>query len=868
MTDFRETHLWRSAFEERNEAPEPAERRAALKRAYLAMREHAALLANEIGRDMPTKLTVHDVSHLDALWELASDVGGAEVELTPAEGFVLGGAILIHDLGLGIAAYPEGRAALECGADWTDALASVVRDALGRFPTALELEQATAAQRDEALELLLRRRHAEHAARLGLTWWSLDGEERMHLIAEHALRDAYGTSIGRVAASHWWSIERVRTDLDTRLNPLPDYPAAWTADLLKLACLLRLADAIHIDSRRAPRFLMALRRPDRVAALHWTFQSKLLRPVVKGDRVRFASGSIFGRAEASAWWLGLDLVQQADRELRLVDDLLADLDRTRFAARGVLGADAPAVFARHVRTEGWTPVAATLKVGDVAGLIDRMGGAQLYGDRPDVPLRELLQNAADAIRARRIVEDRAARWGEVRVELGGPVDDRFVDVRDVGVGMSPRTLSTTLLDFGRSTWSSSDVIVEHPGLAGKGFQSTGRFGIGFFSVLMWGDGVRVTTRRMQDGTNETTVLELLDGASSRPLLRPADPAERLIEAGTAVRVAVTRVKPPAHRAQQRIFTPPVPLATVLLTGAAPEAQDLANLCSALAPTASVSINACVDGVTLGAVEADDWMTLEPDALLKRCARRPDGRRTYAGFSDKHRLRELRNADHQLVGRALLTDTGTGIVTVGGFRAADVPVIDGVLLGGHPNLARNHATPLVERDAFLAWLAEQGELLARQQAEPWHIRVAATLLAYDLPLPDLPLCQDDSGLPLRQSEIVEWAEEEDVVPVLAGDELEGWLINNGFQEGRVDEISIDRSFLSWGDQRPIDFSAYSLPAPTGDPQVESLVEQAVAKAWKLPGPLSALRDEITIGTFDDNDEDVEVLPERIYRRDNG
>jgi HSP90 family molecular chaperone len=54
-----------------------------------------------------------------------------------------------------------------------------------------------------------------------------------------------------------------------------------------------------------------------------------------------------------------------------------------------------------VKTQGWTPVDARVHVSDVPSLIAQIGGAQLYRKDPSVPLRELIQNAADAVRARR-----------------------------------------------------------------------------------------------------------------------------------------------------------------------------------------------------------------------------------------------------------------------------------------------------------------------------------------------------------------------------------------------------------------------------------------------------------------------------------
>src|SRR5438876_6312018 len=79
---------------------------------------------------------------------------------------------------------------------------------------------------------------------------------------------------------------------------------------------------------------------------------------------------------------------------------------------------------------------------------------------------------------------------------------------------------------------------ELPGLPSSGFQSSGKYGIGFFSLFMWGNHVRVTSRRYTDATRDTRVLEFVKGLGSRPILRKAEEQDCLMEGGTAVRIWV------------------------------------------------------------------------------------------------------------------------------------------------------------------------------------------------------------------------------------------------------------------------------------------------------------------------------------------
>src|ERR1017187_3437160 len=62
----------------------------------------------------------------------------------------------------------------------------------------------------------------------------------------------------------------------------------------------------------------------------------------------------------------------------------------------------------------------------------------------------------------------------------------WLHVEDDGIGMSERTITTSLLDFGKSFWISDAVMQEFSGLIAKGLSATGRFDVGFFSVFVLG----------------------------------------------------------------------------------------------------------------------------------------------------------------------------------------------------------------------------------------------------------------------------------------------------------------------------------------------------------------------------------------------
>jgi hypothetical protein len=818
------------------------------------------MLAREIARDMMS-LTVHDETHLDALWEIAGDIAGEDVELNPLEAFVFGAAVLVHDLGLGVAAYPGGVAELRSGEAWRDALAVALRGRLGRFPKAEELVSPEPEEQDLALQILLRRRHATQAEKLGLVRWIADDGEEHHLLGAQDLRRAYGALIGEIAGSHWRELEDLRAQLDRTVNPPAGYPAHWTIDVLKLACLLRVADAVHIDARRAPTFLRVLRRPTGVSRLHWLFQGRLLRPVVVHDRIRFNSGEDFSRADARAWWVGFDLIRSADRELREVDDLLADLGRQRFRARGVMGADDPERLARFVRTQGWTPVDASLRVSDVKGLIERLGGAALYGNDPSVPLRELIQNATDAVLARRALQGRPVDWGEITVTIGSEPDGAaFVEVADTGVGMSVQTLTTTLLDFGSSLWHSPDLVDVHPGLAATGYEATGRFGIGFFSVLMWGDRVQVTSRRMQDGIGATRVLELVEGVQSRPLLRSATEQERLIDGGTAVKVRLQ------ERESQALESDEVWSA---LSGRS-SLDTVVSVVQWLAPTLAVNVGVRAGDRHEAVVGGADWSTIPGEQLLARCYAHGAGTKrvrglTYSPRRDKAvagRLRVIHNRSGEPVARICVHSHGFAVVTVGGFRADQVYRMAGVVLGDAPNLARNRATPMVEAEAFKEWLTEQGELVAAEDPMPWHVNLALTLLEYDCPIGDLPICLDGEGMPVKRDRVAQYASQHDEVWITSDFDPVSWLFEGGYAAEGISEIDFTEDFFDLS-RASLGFVAFGMPAPPANvaADIEGILRDVVAREWGVPS-LETQRGDLVVGVF--RGEEIEIPADAYVR----
>jgi hypothetical protein len=715
MEVFEGTKLWIRGLAERPNDLDK-EVRDRLRSAFFDIRNRAGHLAGEIPRDLPW-LTVHDLSHIDALWEMADLVVGDDLLdadqpfVTPAEAFVLGIAFVVHDLAHSRRAIPLADDELRATTGYRDIVAQLLSDRLGRPASKKEIQASNAGIHNEALGLYLRANHAILATQLPLSSWNSGDGPPQFLIQDEEIRRSFGEVAGKIAASHWMGTTELPSIFNTVMGAPGWLPPQWSCDPLKLACIIRCADAIHLDARRAPAFLRALRLPVDESYIHWDFQGRLYRPRREHDRLIFSSNSSFPQTNAESWWKCYEVVSGVSRELWSVDTLLAEHRAFKFAVRSVAGVEDVRLFSRYVKTEAWVPVDAQIKVSDVASLVERLGGKELYGDNVTVPLRELIQNGSDAVLARRELVGPLQGSECVKVTLMEREGQWILEVSDTGVGMSEEEMCGPLLDFGKSFWRSDQVRGRLPGLRASSFNPTGRYGIGFFSVFMLGSKVEVISRRFDAAANDTKSLLFSKGARSRPLLRSADDSERLFYGGTQVRVWLDKDPSSAGGFLAGDFNH-LPM------------LSLADLCAWLCPSLPVDLQAKMgDQAYQTVVQANDWLSIDGASLLKRVLRpipETETARLAAVIErNRHNVRSLQDEDGVVLGRGciLLQDrseidnkSDRGPTTVGGCRASGMHNFGGVLIGTSLRAARDKARPLIDGDPVREWATEQARLM--------------------------------------------------------------------------------------------------------------------------------------------------------------
>jgi hypothetical protein len=512
---IKNTFIWKRALAPIENEPY-ADKKEELRSAFMKFRENTSFLVSNISRKLP-ELTQHDISHLDALWEIASLITGENYPINPLEAFVLGGSILLHDSALCIEAYENGETGLRETIEWKDAFSDINE----KNPF-----EDVAILKSQADFIALRQLHAVQAETLiERRWTDPETGQLIYLLENQLLRKHLGKLIGQIAASHHWDIEFISSKLSSQQNSISTFPREWRIDPVKLACILRCADAAHIDNERAPDFLHALIKRHGLSFNHWKAQNKLSNVDIdqsesKKDTLLFTSTIDYSEDEAESWFVAYDAACLVEKEIKSCNFLLEQRINTEpFQVKKVKGVESPEVMSNYIKPINWKPCSAMVHVGNIEKVIQNLGGEMLYGAGSDflgIVLRELLQNARDSIQAR-VVFDKDFT-GKIHISIKEEKDTFYLVVEDNGIGMSERVLTGSLLDFGTSFWTSNLVRSEFPGLRSSNFKSIGRFGIGFYSVFMIADQVFVASRNWDKGLNEVTEMKFPQGFTLRPIL--------------------------------------------------------------------------------------------------------------------------------------------------------------------------------------------------------------------------------------------------------------------------------------------------------------------------------------------------------------
>lgn len=281
-----------------------------------------------------------------------------------------------------------------------------------------------------------------------------------------------------------------------------------TPDLRMCAILLRLADILDFDSRRAPRtvyeqcgFYSATGEAAKFSAEEW-------KKHMASHGVRFADvkdRSYPYELPYSATCHELQTERLISAYLDWVDRELADCQSLiRHCGDKWRTLILPRKIKRKINVRGYESGEFRFTL-DQDRILELLVGNELYQD-PGVFVRELLQNAIDAVRTRQKME-KSRNWNP-QINIRSWMDAEgyhWFRIEDNGIGMNQDIIEKYFLKVGKSYYASDDFQRDkYRNEVEAGYQPISRFGIGILSCFM-GDKtanrVEVSTLHYEPGSD-------------------------------------------------------------------------------------------------------------------------------------------------------------------------------------------------------------------------------------------------------------------------------------------------------------------------------------------------------------------------------
>lgn len=476
--------------------------------ALQGLKKEVAEMLNMIGRtnEIFSTYTKHDISHINAMlrhldWLIPPST---QKEMTPADWLLITLSIYFHDLGMLVTADEfETRMENEAFKSFLERLKTDPKsqDYIGRAQKMSPAEQDRFFFQEfirdnhaSRIKEWITGRHSRH--------WGAPVKPITEAIAElmKPFPARFRENLATVCESHH----------SENLNKRELYPLSQRygnepleiANVQFAALILRTVDLIHVTKDRTPSIMFkTIKLSDPKGVDEWDKQKdtfavrhagRAFSPDDQSTHVITVSADFteerpfFALTEYLAW---------ADTEVRQTkrwsDQSREEKDAQNFwfpwqAVKGDL------------RVEGNAPQQMRFEF-DRGRLLDLLVGHAIYNDAT-VAIRELLQNAIDAVRFKNHLDAKEAEAaGNSRPTMGKvsvtwDTDSRCLVVEDSGTGMDLDIIRYHLMRVGSSFYDTPQFTTEH-----KGFTPISRFGIGILTCFMISDDIEIVTLKSSCG---------------------------------------------------------------------------------------------------------------------------------------------------------------------------------------------------------------------------------------------------------------------------------------------------------------------------------------------------------------------------------
>ncbi|NTW54651.1 MAG: hypothetical protein HGB15_07815 [Chlorobaculum sp.] len=353
--------------------------------------------------------------------------------------------------------------------------------------------------------------------------------------------------IGLTARSHGLSLRVCMAYLDAHY---PGNLRPMDAAVLYPMALLRVADYLQIDRQRAPSALLQLRNPQSPISVQEWQKHRAVQHIGPAKDPRCKVVTVSSDLSLSLYLQLRELLAGLQAEM---DHSTAVLDEAYGTQTG-LGLHHLNLAIRRVDSNLEKPV--FLK--SLPYVPNKTGFAAdpnlltllvepLYGKEPGVGVRELMQNAVDAVceldawcKVHDVPIDSLdlpEQEGDVMIDFIKRDDGSwFLRVQDRGIGMTSDTIQNYFLRAGASFRRSSEWSKEFVDDEGKPrVARAGRFGIGVFAVFLLGPSFKMWTRHVGADKKMGYMVEATENSQLIEIQRRDD-----LPVGTTIEVEISK----------------------------------------------------------------------------------------------------------------------------------------------------------------------------------------------------------------------------------------------------------------------------------------------------------------------------------------
>lgn len=450
-----------------------------------AVCEEGQNLAKSINEFFPN-FTLHDVTHIENvcswMWEL---LGDKQRELSAREAALLVMAACCHDMGMAVSDEQKEDMRSRAIAGDDPGWANFFKRHHSYY---LEMRSSHEVS-DEMLRCYIRENHAARVAEQLESWDGVLDSEGLHRKDFIALCASHGSDLSSID-------ETVRKKEFAGGALDPDYGLC--------AALLRIADLLDYDVSRAPKRLLAFKGLDKptgkeqkISTIEW-IKNGTGKFRLQGNDLKY-----------SAKFTNPGIEHDVRGYLGWVDNELSICRRYLRRRNGRWSTfELPEEVRWDAESDGYETGDFRLTM-DQDRVLELLSGESLYGD-PGVFVRELLQNAIDAVHAR-VQLDSTFKLSDGRVDVHTWFDHEgyaWFSITDNGIGMDKHAIEAFFLKIGQSYYDSdeykSDVVANGGDSSNLPISC---FGIGILSCFMGksDNQIEVVTKRFsQNGSPNCT----------------------------------------------------------------------------------------------------------------------------------------------------------------------------------------------------------------------------------------------------------------------------------------------------------------------------------------------------------------------------